>query len=457
VPDKWGHVLVVDDDEDVLFAAELLLSEYVAEVRCEPDPSVLPELASEGVFDVVLLDMNFTQDVTSGQEGFHWLGRILEVSPDAVVVLITAYAEVDTAARAVREGASDFVVKPWENEKLVATVLSALSLARSRKEVASLKERQEVLSEDLNQPYQDFVGESPAIQAVRRVIEKVSGTDANVLITGENGTGKELVARAVHRQSERSREAFVTVDVGALTATLFESEVFGHVKGAFTDAKEDRPGRFELASGGTILLDEIGNLPLDLQSKLLSVLETRTVTRVGSSTPREVDVRVISATNVSLPDLVAQGRFRQDLLYRINTVEIPLPPLRERPEDIPLLVGHFLDRSAKKYKKRVDRVAPGALARLEAYRWPGNVRELAHAVERAVIMTNMRTLRVSDFALPEPRAADELPFDTFNLEEIEEAVVRRAMVRFEGNVSRVARELGLSRPALYRRLKRYGL
>jgi two-component system response regulator HydG len=322
--------------------------------------------------------MNFTKDVTSGREGFHWLGRILEIDPSAIVILITAFADFETAVQAVKAGATDFVAKPWENEKLLATVSSALALSTERRTVRSLRSRQQQLSADLDQPFQDFIGESPAIEKVRAMITKVAATDANVLITGENGTGKELVARAVHRQSNRSHEVFVRVDLGSLTGTLFESELFGHVKGAFTDAREDRPGRFEVASGGTLFLDEIGNLPLELQPKLLSAVQNRQITRVGSNTAREIDIRLISATNVSLVDRVTEGKFREDLLYRLNTVEIPIPPLRERQADIRILAHHFLRRYARKYRKDLTGIRPVTLEKLQNYDWPGNVRELQH-------------------------------------------------------------------------------
>jgi DNA-binding NtrC family response regulator len=456
--DKSGRVLIVDDDEDVLFAADLLLREHAVAVRTETDPGQLPYLLDHERFDVVLLDMNFTQEVTSGQEGLEWLGRIMAIDPSAVVIMMTAFADVDLAVRAVKDGAIDFVVKPWQNEKLVTTVTSALALSRSRHEVQNLRSCQRRLCEDLDQPFHDFVGRSPLIQQVRDVVDRVGITDANVLITGENGTGKELVARAVHRCSKRTDEVFVAVDMGSLSGTLFESELFGHVKGAFTDAREDRPGRFELASGGTLMLDEIGNLPLDLQPKLLSALETRRVTRVGSNTPREIDIRLICATNMSLTDMAARGGFREDLLYRINTVEIPLPPLRERRDDIPLLAYHFLATYVRKYRKDIGGINSAALNKLKAYHWPGNVRELQHAIERAVIMSNSSALVPNDFMFSTAtRSRHQIPMETFNLEEVEEIVIRNAMEKFGGNVSKVARELGLSRPALYRRLERYGL
>jgi two-component system response regulator HydG len=456
--DVQGRALIVDDNEDVLFAARLILGEHFAEVATESDPRRLPERLAGREFDVVLLDMNFTRDVTSGQEGFHWLERIRAIAPDAAVIFVTAYADIEMAVRAIKAGAVDFVVKPWQNEKLIATALAAREISRSRREIRDLQSRQRRLSEDIDQPFQDFIGESPAIREVRVAIDKVAGTDADVLLTGENGTGKELVARAIHRQSRRARDVFVRVDLGALTGSLFESELFGHVRGAFTDAREDRPGRFELAAGGTLFLDEIGNIPLELQPKLLTALEARRVCRVGSNHSRDVDIRLVCATNESLPVLVQAGRFRQDLLYRINTVEIRIPPLRERSDDIPGLARHFLRLFSQKYRKEIHGINGPALSKLQAYHWPGNVRELRHAVERAVIMSGTTSLMPADFLFADAGGTDDtLPPDTFNLERVEEIVIRKAMARFGGNVSRVAAEVGLSRPALYRRLKRYDL
>ncbi|OGG54328.1 MAG: sigma-54-dependent Fis family transcriptional regulator [Candidatus Handelsmanbacteria bacterium RIFCSPLOWO2_12_FULL_64_10] len=455
---KFGRILVVDDNEDILLAARLLLKPHVERVHTEKDPRAIPSLLKDERYDVILLDMNFTQDATSGAEGFHWLSRILETDPSAVVILITAYGDVETAVRAIKEGATDFVLKPWQNEKLLATLSAALSLRESRLEVDHLRSRERQLSADIDRPFHDLIGASAVMQEVFATIQKVAQTDANVLILGENGTGKELVARALHRQSRRAEEVFITVDVGALSETLFESELFGHVKGAFTDAKEDRAGRFEIASGGTLFLDEIGNLPLPLQAKLLTALENRQVTRLGANAPQPIDVRLICATNTPIHDVVAQRQFRQDLLYRVNTVEIRLPPLRERAEDIPLLVDHFLKVYSKKYQKPLRRVHATALKKLERYPWPGNIRELAHAVERTVIMSDSPVLQPSDFLLFAPETGEEgLMLERYNLEEVEKAVIRKAIRKHEGNLSQVAKELGLTRTSLYRRLEKYGL
>ena len=453
-----GRILIVDDDEDVLHAARFFLKQHLDIVHTERNPDVIPQLLKHESYDVILLDMNFARDVTSGMEGFHWLNKILTIDPSAVVVLITAYGDVEMAVRAMKEGATDFVLKPWQNEKLLATISAAINLRQSRMEVNNLRLRQKQLSADLDQPFHDFIGASPAIQKVFHTIQKVAKTDANVLILGENGTGKELVAREVHRQSSRAVEVFISVDMGALSETLFESELFGHTKGAFTDAKEDRAGRFEIASGGTLFLDEIGNIPLPLQAKLLTVLQNREVIRVGSNKSRPIDIRLICASNMPIHEMVSNNSFREDLLYRINTVEIQLPPLRERPGDIPLLVDHFLKVYCKKYKVSQKRIHAAASKKLEKYRWPGNVRELQHAIERAVIMSDSIILRRSDIFLPERKMKEEgLVFESYNLEEIEKTIIRKTISKHNGNISNAAKELGLTRTSLYRRMEKYGL
>ena len=453
-----GRVLVVDDDGDILTAARLYLKHHVTVIHTEQDPERIPQLMKNHNYDVILLDMNFTRDITSGKEGFFWLSRILEIDPLAVVILITAFGDVETAVRAIKEGATDFVLKPWQNERLLATITSAIQLSRSRREADTLRTRQQQLAEDLDQPFHNFIGQSPAMQQVYRTVEKVAGTDANVLILGENGTGKELVARALHRQSMRKDHVFISVDMGAITEGLFESQLFGHVRGAFTDAKADRAGRFEIASGGTLFLDEIGNLPLPLQAKLLSTLQTRNVVRVGSTREIPIDIRLICATNMPLNQMLQEGTFRRDLLYRINTVEIHLPPLRERNGDIPLLVQHFLSEYTTKYRKDIRGVQSSAMTRLSGYPWPGNVRELQHALERAVIMGDGPMLRPSDFLLSDDDSpCDELAFDSWNLENVEKTVVRKVLALHCGNISQAAKELGLTRAALYRRMGKYGL
>lgn len=447
---------MIDDDEDVLLAAKMLLKKSNHQVIIEKNPNKIPFLLNNDTYDVILLDMNFSKDTTSGKEGFEWLKQIKERDPDAVVIMITAFGDVEMAVRALKEGATDFILKPWQNEKLVATISTAIKLKKSYNEVDKLRKAKQMLEEQISQPFRDIIGQSAAIKEVFALIDKVAKTDANVLILGENGTGKELIARAIHQKSMRKDNSFVAVDMGAITETLFESELFGHKKGAFTDAREDRPGRFELANGGTLFLDEIGNLSLSLQSKLLSALQSRQVTRVGSNQSIEVDIRLICATNMPLNQMVKEGKFRQDLLYRINTVEITIPPLSDRIDDIPLLADHFLNHYAKKYRKEVLSIAPEAMNKLKKYPWPGNVRELQHAIERAVIMADSSTLQESDFLFSR-KGSDSVTTDSLNLDEVEKAAVVKAIQLHNGNISKAAEELGLTRASLYRRMEKYGL
>lgn len=455
---KNGKILVIDDDVDVLHAARLFLKQHFGLVHIEKRPDPIPTLLQNENYDVILLDMNFARDVTSGKEGFYWLEKILAIDPSVIVILITAYGDVEMAVQAIKSGATEFILKPWQNEKLLATISAAMNLRQSRTELDHLRNRQRQLSADLDQPFQDFIGISPAIQKVYATVQKVAKTDANVLILGENGTGKELVARELHRQSLRAQEVFISVDMGALTETLFESELFGHVKGAFTDAREDRAGRFEIASGGTLFLDEIGNLPLHLQAKLLTVLQNREITRIGSNKSIPVDIRLICATNRPIHDLVVRNEFRQDLLYRINTVEINLPPLRERHQDISLLVDHFLGIYCKKYHVSLKRTNAATLNKLEKYHWPGNVRELQHVIERAIIMSDATVLGPSDIFLPERDKKEQgIVFENFNLDDAEKTLIRKAIDKHTGNISRAAKELGLTRTSLYRRMVKYGL
>jgi DNA-binding NtrC family response regulator len=455
---KTGKILVVDDNEDILSAARLLIKQHSALVHTEKNPERIPALMKDETYDVFLLDMNFAKGATGGEEGFVWLRRILAADPQAVVILITAYGDVGMAVRAIKEGATDFILKPWQNEKLLATLAAALSLRASRIEASSLRQRQSHFSADLDRPFRDFLGASAAMKEVFATIDKVARTDASILILGENGTGKELAAREIHRRSHRHREVFVGVDMSAIPETLFESELFGHVKGAFTDAREDRAGRFETASGGTLFLDEIGNLSLPLQAKILTTLENRQLFRVGSNKPVAIDVRLICATNRPVHQMVAENKFRQDLLYRINTIEVRMPSLRERREDVPLLVEHFLAAYCRKYGRPLKTAGPAALVKLEGYGWPGNVRELQHAVERAVIMSDAAVLEPGDFlfSAAEGAVADAPPTAT-SLEDLERLHVERILGKHGGNVSKAARELGISRAALYRRLEKHGL
>ena len=455
---KNTKVLIVDDNEDILVAAKLLLKPYASVIETEKNPNQLPELLSKNSYDVIFLDMNFTQDMTSGKEGFYWLNQILKIDPTVIVIMITAYGDVEMAVKAVKEGATDFILKPWQNEKLIATFSAAIKLHESKLEVNNLRSQQKYLSDDLDKKFQELIGVSDQIQEVFRTIEKVAKTDANILILGENGTGKELVARALHRQSPRAEKVFINVDMGALTPTLFESELFGHVKGAFTDAKEERVGRFEAASGGTLFLDEIGNIPLELQAKLLTVIQNRNVARVGSNTYHPIDIRLICATNHSIYDMVKEGKFRQDLLYRVNTVEIRIPPLRERKEDIQLLAEYFLEIFKKKYTKPDLFLPVLTMKRLENYHWPGNVRELQHAIERSAIMSEANELQPSDFFFTTASNKDEtFVLSNYNLESVEKEVIMKVLREHNGNITQAAKELGLTRTSLYRRMEKYGL
>lgn len=455
---KISKLLIVDDDTDVLKAARLFLKKYVEIIHTEKDPERIPTLMANDSYDVILLDMNFSRDVTSGQEGLHWLSRILEIDPSAVVIMITAFGGVDLAVTAVKQGAFDFILKPWQNEKLLATVSAACNLRKTRLEVASLRSRQEQLSADMNQPFKEFIGSSPAMQKVYDTVLKVAKTDANVLILGENGTGKELVARSLHLNSTRSGEVFISVDMGAISESLFESELFGHVKGAFTDAGSERAGRFEVASGGTLFLDEIANLSMPMQSKILRAIETRQIVRLGSNKTIPIDIRLICATNMNVIEMVERNEFRQDLLYRINTVEIDLPPLRERGDDLQLLAEHFLMNYCKKYNKPTKSISPPTMNKLKMYHWPGNVRELQHCIERAVILSDSMVLQPEDFFFSAPRSDDEgLIFEDYNLDLVEKTVIRRAIDKHKGNISQAANELGLTRASLYRRMEKHEL
>ncbi len=458
VADELGKILIIDDDEDILLAAKMLLKRHAQEVIIEKNPKKIPFLLNQDSYDVILLDMNFSKDTTSGKEGFYWLKEILSREPSAVVVMITAFGDVEMAVKALREGATDFVLKPWQNEKLVATLSAAVRLKKSYDEVDKLQQTKKLLQEDSNLPFREIIGKSPAMQKVYELVDKVAKTDANVLLLGENGTGKDLIARALHNKSLRRDNTFIGVDMGAITETLFESELFGHKKGAFTDAREDRAGRFEVANGGTLFLDEIGNLSLPLQSKLLTVLQNRTVTRIGTNKPIHFDIRLICATNMPIYEMVKERKFRQDLLYRINTVEIHLPPLRERLDDIGLLAKHFIKDYRKKYRKEPKTLAANTLKQLQKYSWPGNVRELQHAIERAVILSDNDTLAPEDFFfLTGDQNTDELQMDNYNLENVERTVIQKAIKKHNGNISKAAKELGLTRASLYRRLEKHGL
>jgi len=452
-----GNILLVDDDEFVLLSIKLLLEPHFFSVKTVNNPERIPALFDREQYDVVVLDMNFRQGDTTGNQGLFWLKKILMLSPDTQIILITAYADIQVAVESIREGALDFIVKPWQNEKLLATVKTANLVSQEKKKVRQLKSQQRSLVSALDQRYEPMIGKSEGINAIRKTIEKVAPTEAEILILGQNGTGKEVIAREVHRHSQRADGIFMAVDVGALSENLFESELFGHRKGAFTDAKEDRIGRFEAAAGGTLLLDEIGNLPLSLQAKLLTVLQHKKVVRLGTNEPIDLDVRIICATNCDLKTMVKEGRFREDLLYRINTVEMTVPPLHERPEDIPLIAEHFLLKFSHKYQKPYLKFTKEAMADLQKYRWPGNIRELQHALERAVIMCDAEEIRPVDFGLLQKQLSSDFAFDHLNLEKLEAWAIRKAIAKHGGNVSHAAEELGLSRGALYRRMETYGI
>ena len=449
---KKASILVVDDDTDVLTAVRLLLRPQVKEIVTEKNPELIPSLLKQQPFDAILLDMNFKSGLNTGNEGFYWLKKIRELKSDAAVIMITAYGDIDLAIRSLKEGAFDFVVKPWHNEKLMTTITAAISKKGNGAEAASAGANAPLTGTEL-------LGESEAMQDILLKIRKVAPTDANILILGENGTGKELVAKAIHQQSLRADKPFIKVDVGALTESLFESELFGHKKGAFTDAREDRAGRFEAANGGTIFLDEIGNISLHQQSKLLSVLQNRQVIRVGANEPVSLDVRLLCATNVPLADLANEARFRKDLIYRINTVEIMIPPLRNRGNDILLLARYFTKVYADKYMKPVPELGKAAQEKLLHYHYPGNVRELQYAIERAVIMADTDVLEASDilFSPIESAPAEQALTQESNLEELEKITINRVLQKHSGNLSRAAKELGITRTALYRRLGKYGI
>ena len=449
-----GKILIVDDNEDVLFALNLLLEPYVEKVKVTTQPSRIAHFMQTFEPDVILLDMNFRRDAISGEEGFDCLEQILGMDPEAVVLFMTAYADTEKAVRAIKAGATDFIPKPWEKEKLLATLSSAVKLRQSRREVKQLQDRVEALSgPDKDVPM--MIGQSKVMLDVFSTIRQLSETDANILILGENGTGKDLVARSLRFFSPRQQAPFVTIDLGSVPESLFESELFGYEKGAFTDARKAKAGRMEVASGGTLFLDEIGNLSLSMQSKLLTAIEKRQISRLGSTRALPIDVRLICATNANIREMVENGQFRQDLLYRINTIEIHIPPLRERGEDIVLLAEFFLKKFAHKYKKEVQGLTREAKQKLMRYPWPGNVRELQHAMERAVILSKAAWLKPNDFMLtPQPEKKKSELEEILNLEQLELNAIKRALKLRHGNVSEAAELLGITRYALYRKMSK---
>jgi len=449
-----GKILIVDDNKNVLIALEMLLSAEYEQVQCISSPNHLISELQGNNYNLVLLDMNFKAGVNTGNEGIYWLQRIKENHPDISVVLITAYGDVELAVKALKAGATDFVLKPWDNQKLLATVKPAIELSLSKMEIEGLKQKEKDLIKSINREEKQIIGSSTAITQVLRTVDKVAKTNTNIIITGENGTGKELIARRIHNMSERSNELMVTVDMGAVSETLFESELFGHVKGAFTDAQENRTGKFELANRGTLFLDEIANLPLTLQSKLLVALQNREVTRVGSNQPKPIDIRLISATNKDLNQLVDSGLFREDLLYRINTIHIEVPPLRKRKDDIMPLAEHFLLKYSEKYGKASLSITSQAKDKLTDYSWPGNIRELEHTIEKAVIMSESGKLKVHDF-FSGSTISHKSDTNIVKLDEMEKKMIALAIEKNTGNIKAAADQLGITRQTLYNKMRKY--
>ncbi len=448
-----GKVLIVDDNKSALSAIRLLLQFEFKFVKTIASPNQIASELRDTEYDIILLDMNFSAGLNTGNEGLYWLTEIKKIAPNTEVVMITAYGDVELAVKALKRGAADFILKPWENEKLVATMLSAYKLRQSNLQLDVLKSREKSLKKEINSESRIIIGSSPAIQKVLKVINKVAKTDANVLITGENGTGKELVAHEIHRKSHRNNEIMVTVDMGAIPETLFESELFGHKKGAFTDAHEDRVGKIQLADKGTLFFDEIGNLSVSMQSKLLVALESRKIVPVGANTHISVDLRLISATNCNLEEMASHQNFREDLLYRLNTIRIDVPPLRERGEDIELLANFFLRCFENKYHKPKLQINQQAVRKLNKYSWPGNIREFQHTIEKAVILSENNTLKADDFIFrPQHRKIQGVPQ---TLEEMERDLIEDALDRQNGNLTAAAEQLGISRQTLYNKIKRY--
>jgi DNA-binding NtrC family response regulator len=451
---KNGKILIVDDDRDILAAARMLLQFEFNSVTAVSNPNQLHALISQNDFDVILLDMNFSAGVNTGNEGLFWLSEIKKFNAATEVIMITAYGDIELTVKALRNGAADFIVKPWENEKLLATINAAYRYRRSNLELHEMRRREQLIKQELSSTPQMITGTSDQMKEVLQVVAKVAGTNANILITGENGTGKELIAREIHKQSHRSDEIFLEVDMGAISETLFESELFGHVKGAFTDAVRDRIGKFQLAHKGTLFLDEIGNLSLSMQSKLLSALESRKITPVGSNESIPFDIRLISATNSRIDEMVALKSFREDLLYRLNTIQIHLPPLRERGEDIKILAMHFLKKYTAKYRKSGLRLNNQATGKLLKYHWPGNVRELQHTIEKAVILADGDFLQLDDFML---KSQDELNNELPTIEMMEKKLIGSTLLHYRGNYTLTAQHLGIARQSLYNKIKKYGL
>ncbi len=453
---KQGNILIVDDNEEMLLALKMFLTPHFSKIITEKNPNLIPALIKSN-FDLILLDMNFSAGINSGNEGFFWMNEILKLDPQACIIFITAYSDVELAIKAIKEGAADFIQKSWDEKKMLSTIMAAYKLQKSKQEIHQLKSKQKHLSENIQKQYPFIQGSSSSMHSVTETINKVSTTEASILLLGENGTGKELIAREIHHLSKRKDEIFVSVDLGAISESLFETELFGHVKGSFTDAIEDRAGRFEIASGGTLFLDEIGNLPLHLQSKLLSVIQNREITRIGSTVTIPIDIRLICATNKDLYKMLDENLFREDLLYRINTIQIEIPPLRERVEDIEVLSLHFLNHYTQKYKNTSLSISKAAIKKLKKHVWFGNIRELQHSIEKAVIMSERNQIIASDFSFSGKSQPQNADLESFNLAQNEKQIILKAIQKFKGNMSQTSKELGINRSTLYEKMKKYDL
>ena len=451
-----GHLLIIDDDNDVLQSLNMFLKREFEKVTLLNDPKKIPQLLSHEKPDVILLDMNFSPGSRSGNEGIYWLKEIMKINPLAVVILLTAYGDIELAIKTIKEGATDFITKPWDNDKLITTLKAAVKLSLSNQEVFELKQKQKQLLLDIDKDYELVWGESLIMKDLYKTIQRVSKTDTNILLIGENGTGKDLIAREIHRLSPRKEESFVKVDLGSLSETIFESEMFGHTKGAFTDAKEDRIGRFEMANNGTIFLDEIGNLSLYLQAKLLTAIQNMEITRIGSNQTVKLDLRIVSATNRNISEMIKENLFRQDLLYRIETIRVDIPPLRERGDDIIQLTYHFIRKFGEKYNKSNIDINSEALNKLMNYNWPGNIRELQHTIERAIILNDSGTLKTTNFSLNNINIEKDIS-NNLNLSELEKNTIKKALVKNKYNLSNAAKDLGITRPTLYKKIEKYNL
>lgn len=450
-------ILIVDDNEELHFALKVFLTPHFGIIESIKNPNLVLSKLEKFNYDVILLDMNFNAGINSGNEGIYWLKRILDININACIVMITAYGDVELAVKSMKEGAIDFIQKSWDDQKILSTLLSAYKHNCSKIEIKDLKEKQKHLSQQLNKNHQLIVGNSPSMNRVMETVRKIASTDANVLIVGENGTGKEVIASEIHNRSNRSEQVFINVDLGAISESLFESELFGHKKGAFTDAKDNRIGRIEVANMGTLFLDEIGNLPIHLQPKLLSALQNREIAPLGATIPRSLDIRLICATNQPLKTMIEKGLFREDLLYRINTITIELPPLRERKEDIPQLTNHFLNKYKEHYNKKDIKINAGAIKKLQDYSWPGNIRELQHTIERSVILANSSVISESDLQVSNSYQLDNGEDSKFSIVANERKLIIQAIEFCNGNIKLTSEKLGINRSTLYEKMRKYGI